>query len=85
MTNIIDFGMDVQEALDSPRAFPGAAGIEVEKGICSETREGLLARGHKVSNAMLPLGGGQAIHVDPVHGGLVGGSDPRKDGAAIGY
>jgi gamma-glutamyltranspeptidase / glutathione hydrolase len=85
MTNIIDFGMDVQEALDSPRAFPGAAGIEVEKGICSDTREGLLARGHKVSNAMLPLGGGQAIHVDPVHGGLVGGSDPRKDGAAIGY
>ena len=85
MTNFIDFGMDVQEALDSPRAFPGAASIEVEKGIDAAVRAGLEARGHTVSNALLPLGGGQAIYLDPVYGGLIGGSDPRKDGAAIGY
>jgi len=81
----IDFGMDVQEALDSPRAFPGAAGIEVEKGISAEVRSGLEARGHDVRNAMLPFGGGQAIYIDRAQGGLVGGSDPRKDGAAVGY
>jgi len=85
MTNWIDFGMDVQEALDSPRAFPGAAGIEVEKGISAEVRSGLEARGHDVRNAMLPFGGGQAIYIDRAQGGLVGGSDPRKDGAAVGY
>ncbi|HBM89211.1 MAG: gamma-glutamyltransferase family protein [Parvibaculaceae bacterium] len=85
MTNFIDFGMDVQEALDSPRAFPGARSIEVEKGIDGAVRAGLEARGHAVSNALLPLGGGQAIYLDPVYGGLIGGSDPRKDGAAIGY
>jgi len=85
LTNWIDYGMDVQEALDSPRAFPGAAGIEVEKGIGSAVREGLLARGHHVSDAFLPFGGGQAIHLDWANGALVGGSDPRKDGAAIGF
>jgi len=85
LTNWIDFGMDVQEALDSPRAFPGAAGIEVEKGISGAVREGLKARGHHVSEAFLPFGGGQAIHLDWKNGALIGGSDPRKDGAAIGY
>ena len=85
MSNWIDFGMDVQEALDSPRAFPGAAGIEVEKGISAAAREGLLARGHQVHNAFLPFGGGQAIVIDWQNGALIGGSDPRKDGAAIGY
>ncbi|MEQ9145808.1 MAG: gamma-glutamyltransferase [Parvibaculaceae bacterium] len=85
MTNWIDFGMDIQEALDSPRAFPGAAGIEVEKGIDASVREGLQARGHTIRNALLPFGGGQAIHIDRKNGALVGGSDPRKDGAAIGY
>ena len=77
--------MDVQEALDSPRAFPGAGGIEAEKGIDEAVRAGLEARGHAVSNALLPLGGGQAIYLDPEYGGLIGGSDPRKDGAATGY
>lgn len=85
VTNVRDFGMDVQEALDSPRAFPGAYGIEVEKGVSPATREGLLARGHRVRDALLPFGGGQAIQLDWVNGGLIGGSDPRKDGAAIGY
>ncbi|MEQ9517876.1 MAG: gamma-glutamyltransferase, partial [Parvibaculum sp.] len=85
LTNIIDFGMDVQEALDSPRVFPGAYGIEVEKGISAEVRAGLIARGHEVQNALLPFGGGQSIHIDWKNGALTGGSDPRKDGAAVGY
>jgi len=75
----------VQEALDSPRAFPGVGGIEVEKGISDAVRSGLGARGHQVKNALLPFGGGQAIYIDRAQGTLVGGSDFRKDGAAIGY
>ncbi len=85
VTNLLDFGMDVQEALDSPRAFPGAYGIEVEKAISPDVRAGLAARGHAVHDALLPFGGGQAIAIDWDGGALIGGSDPRKDGAAIGY
>lgn len=85
MTNLIDYGMDVQEALDSPRMFPGARGLELEKAIPAETAAGLEARGHAVHEALMPFGGGQAIHLDPDTGALTGGSDPRKDGSAIGY
>ena len=84
-SNMLDYGMDVQEALDSPRAFPGAETLEIERGFSSETRAGLEARGHKLNEVFLPHGGGQAIWIDHERGTLVGGSDPRKDGAAIGY
>lgn len=83
--NMLDYGMDVQQALDSPRAFPVGDGIDVEQGISVEAREGLAARGHKLRNAFLPHGGGQAIFIDHERGTLTGGSDPRKDGAAVGY
>jgi gamma-glutamyltranspeptidase / glutathione hydrolase len=47
-------------------------------------REALSARGHKVVPAVLPHGGGQGIWMAE-DGTLIGGSDPRKDGCAIGY
>jgi gamma-glutamyltranspeptidase/glutathione hydrolase len=84
-SNMLDYGMDVQEALDSPRAFPGADTLEIERGFSAETRAGLEARGHKLNEVFLPHGGGQAIWIDHERGTLIGGSDPRKDGAAIGY
>lgn len=84
-TNMLDYGMDVQQALDSPRAFPVGDGIDVEQGISAEAREGLAARGHTLRTALLPHGGGQAIFIDHERGTLIGGSDPRKDGAAVGY
>jgi gamma-glutamyltranspeptidase/glutathione hydrolase len=82
---MLDYGMDVQEALDSPRAFPGAEALDIEKGLSAETRKGLEARGHKLADAFLPHGGGQAIFIDHARGTMMGGSDPRKDGAAVGY
>ncbi|GAK44423.1 gamma-glutamyltransferase [Tepidicaulis marinus] len=85
VTNMLDYGMDVQEALDSPRAFPGAETLDIEKGLSAETRKGLEARGHKLADAFLPHGGGQAIFIDHARGTMMGGSDPRKDGAAVGY
>ncbi|MDX5365313.1 MAG: gamma-glutamyltransferase [Alphaproteobacteria bacterium] len=85
VTNIVDYGMDPQAALDSPRAFPGADTLEIERGISAEARKGLEARGHKLNEVFLPHGGGQAILIDHERGTLVGGSDPRKDGAAVGY
>ena len=85
LTNLIDFGMDVQEALDCPRASYEEGQLIVERGIGAEARRGLADMGHAVVEAGSPLGGGQAIQIDHERGVLIGGSDPRKDGCALGY
>jgi gamma-glutamyltranspeptidase/glutathione hydrolase len=85
VTNIVDFGMDVQAAIDSPRAFYEGPVTLVERGIPAETIAGLKARGHEVLVSPYPMGGGQAIAIDWQRGVLIGGSDPRKDGCAAGY
>ncbi len=85
LTNVFDYGLDVQSALDMPRAFAGDRWIEFEKSFPAETIQGLLAIGHDLRIAPEPLGGGQAILLDHSRGVLSGGSDPRKDGCALGY
>jgi gamma-glutamyltranspeptidase/glutathione hydrolase len=85
VANLIDFGMDVQAALDVPRVFFDGEQTLVERGVPAATVEGLKARGHDIAVRALPLGGGQAIHIDWERGVLIGGSDARKDGCAIGY
>jgi gamma-glutamyltranspeptidase/glutathione hydrolase len=85
MANMLDFGMDPQAALDAPRvmAYPGP--LQVENGVPAASVEGLRARGHAPERAAVPWGGGQAIAIDRERGVLIGGSDPRKDGMALGY
>jgi gamma-glutamyltranspeptidase/glutathione hydrolase len=85
VTNVVDYGLDVQAAIDMPRLFFEGDLTEVEKAIPSATIEGLRARGHTVVPRPSPLGGGQAIQIDWQRGVLIGGSDPRKDGCALGY
>lgn len=85
LTNVFDYGLDVQAALDMPRVFASEAWVELEKTFPAETIHGLLAIGHDVRIASEPLGGGQAILLDHSRGILSGGSDPRKDGCALGY
>jgi gamma-glutamyltranspeptidase/glutathione hydrolase len=85
LTNLLDFGMDPQEALDAPRAFAHAGQLEVERGILEATAARLAGMGHEVVPAAKPLGGGQVIVLDHARGVLLGGSDPRKDGLALGY
>ena len=85
LTNVLEYGMDIQEALDFPRAAPIAGEVEVERGVTSALRDALSALGHRPTEVVRPLGGGQAIMIDRERGILIGGSDPRKDGAAIGY
>jgi gamma-glutamyltranspeptidase/glutathione hydrolase len=77
--------MDLQEAIDCPRAFFVGDGTVVERGVPAATIDGLVSRGHRVMTAPSPWGGGQAIRIDWERGVLIGASDPRKDGAAIGY
>jgi gamma-glutamyltranspeptidase/glutathione hydrolase len=85
VTNIVDYAMDVQAAIDAPRAFFVGEATVVERGLPPASVEGLRARGHQVALAPSPWGGAQAICIDWQRGVLIGGSDPRKDGCALGY
>lgn len=84
VSNRIDFGMDVQSAIDGARSFTSAKGLQVERGYADAVRAALADMGHDVSIPEKPLGGAQAIFIG-ADGVLMGGSDPRKDGAALGY
>jgi gamma-glutamyltranspeptidase/glutathione hydrolase len=85
LTNMFDYGLDVQAALDLPRVMPRMGEVLVERGISPDVRAALAARGHRVVEIEAPHGGGQAIWIDRERGVLIGGSDPRKDGIALGY
>jgi gamma-glutamyltranspeptidase/glutathione hydrolase len=85
LANLIDFGMNIQEAGEAARVTHGNAGLLVESGISAPARAGLTRRGHSVSEAVGAFGGFQGIMIDRAGGTLMGGSDPRKDGLAIGF
>ncbi|KAA2212308.1 gamma-glutamyltransferase [Teichococcus oryzae] len=85
LSNHFEFGMDVQAALDFPRLFPYGGKVQVERGIPSSVVDQLSRMGHECTLIDKPHGGGQAIFIDHERGVLVGGSDPRKDGCALGY
>jgi gamma-glutamyltranspeptidase/glutathione hydrolase len=85
LTNFLEFGLDLQEALDLPRVLPLQGQVEIERGIPGELASGLARLGHELVVADRPLGGGQAIFIDRRRGCLIGASDPRKDGMAAGY
>jgi gamma-glutamyltranspeptidase/glutathione hydrolase len=89
LLNVLEFGANLQEAIEAPR-FRCWAGttIELEGRIPVQVRERLAAMGHDVQ--VLPLysrvvGGGQGAMVHPVSGARMGGADPRRDGYAIGF
>ena len=86
LCNLLDFGLDIQEAVDLARAYPNPEGeVEVEEGIGDPVCLDLANRGHTVIRPEAPIGGGQAIWIDWEKGVLAGGSDPRKDGCALGF
>ncbi len=91
LSNIIDFGMNLQEAGDtarvrhSPSSRPGGT-VAVEPGISDEVIAELRRRGHHVVRAGGGgMGGYQAIMINPETGMLHGGTDVRKDGQVVGY
>ncbi len=85
LSGLLDRGLDVQEALDAPRSFAYGGEVEMEPGFSEDILAGMRARGHRAVRAPLPIGGGQIIWIDHASGTLVAGSDPRKDGSALGY
>ena len=84
LSNLKDFGMDIQTAIDAPRAFSMDGKLSIERGYDPVVGQALADLGHKVEAVVEPLGGAQAIILDE-SGILIGGSDPRKDGCALGY
>ena len=98
LLNMIDFGMNLQEAGDAPRiqhdgsteptgqntAMTDGGEVDLETGFPIETIRALMRKGHSVRFADGPYGGYQAIMVNP-EGGYVGASESRKDGQAAGY
>jgi gamma-glutamyltranspeptidase/glutathione hydrolase len=85
VVNIVDFGMNVQEAGEAPRVRHLDEGLAVESGIAPAVLTSLHERGHVLLDGRGLMGGYQAVMIDSSTGVLMGGSDPRKDGLAIGY
>ncbi|RLJ51892.1 gamma-glutamyltranspeptidase/glutathione hydrolase [Litoreibacter meonggei] len=85
LTNIVDFDMHPQAAIDAPRSFFDAGELRVERGYSDMVRQELSDLGHTVVTPDGPIGGAQAIFIDRANGVLHGASDPRKDGCALGY
>ena len=85
MVNRYVYGMDPQEALEFPRAFHEDGQLGLEQGVPEHVAAGLTALGHKVHRPEEPYGGGQIIAIDRDSNMLCAGSEPRKDGFAVGY
>ncbi len=89
LSNLIDFRMNLQEAVDAPRVrhLKGTE-VYVEDGISEKTVAALAQKGHQIimrAQEVNQVGGGQAIYLDRDQNVLLGASDRRKDGCAIGY
>ena len=97
VTNLIDFGMNLQEAGDAPRIYHEGSSsptgpvmsdggqLYLESGFDYSTVRALMGRGHRIGSARGPYGGYQAILRDPESGVYFGASESRKDGQAAGY
>src|SRR3954447_19597377 len=85
LANLIDFGMNVQEAGEAPRFRHGNTGIALESAFTADARNGLTSRGHRITGGSGLWGGFQGILIDPKTHVLMAGSDPRKDGMAAGW
>ena len=97
VVNMIDFGMNLQEAGDAPRIRHDGSSqptgtemtdggvVNLESGIPYESIRGLMKRGHHIQSSNGGFGGYQAIKWDKKNGTYFGASESRKDGQAAGY
>jgi gamma-glutamyltranspeptidase / glutathione hydrolase len=85
ISNILDLGLDIQSAAEAPRSFAFDGVLSLETTISAAIKDDLAARGHDVRWSEEPIGGCQAIRIDHERGILLGASDHRKDGLALGF
>jgi gamma-glutamyltranspeptidase/glutathione hydrolase len=92
LVNLIERGLNLQQAIDAPRVrYISGRGVMMEEELTASVIDDLVRRGHErvppgpgLTHRAL-MGGGQAIMIDPANGSLLGASDSRKDGLALGY
>jgi gamma-glutamyltranspeptidase/glutathione hydrolase len=97
IVNMVDFGMNLQEAGDAARFYHTGSSeptgtlmttggvLSLESGVPAEVRRDLARMGHRIGEAVGRFGGYQAVMRDPVTGVLSGATESRKDGCAMGY
>jgi len=92
ISNMVDYNMDPQQALDALRFnvdITDTNDINLEEGLDINTINELIKRGHNINilsgSDRMTMGGGQIICRDPETGIISAGSEPRKDGAAVGW
>ncbi|MFB9269185.1 gamma-glutamyltransferase family protein [Bradyrhizobium erythrophlei] len=85
LSNIFDMKMNIQAAAEAPRSFAFDGVLSLETTIAPAIRDDLRARGHDARFSQEPIGGCQAIRIDHARGVLLGASDHRKDGLALGF
>ena len=87
LSKVLDYGLDIQAAMDLPRLFPkpGTDQVEAESTLPLDTRRELERRGFRLVPPSWAIGGAQAIRIDWEKNVLIGASDHRKDGVALGY
>jgi gamma-glutamyltranspeptidase/glutathione hydrolase len=89
ISNLVDFGMDPQQAINALRFMVFEDAVFLEEGLATEVVRELQSRGHRVSVVSgyprVGMGGAQVIQRDRDTGVLWGGSEPRKDGCALGW
>lgn len=85
LSNIFDMGLNIQAASERPRSFCYDGVLSLEPTNSRADADELTKRGHKVGWAEMPLGGCQAIWIDHARGVLLGATEHRKDGMALGF
>ncbi|MDQ1350214.1 MAG: gamma-glutamyltranspeptidase / glutathione hydrolase [Acidobacteriota bacterium] len=97
LLNIVEFGMNIQEAGDAARFYHTGSSepdygtmtdggeLHLESGVVPEVVRTLMGKGHKIVGERGGFGGYQGIWIDNERGVLIGASESRKDGCAIGY
>ena len=85
VANLVDFSMGIQQAGEAARVRHQGATLAIESGVGADVRTTLESRGHILVDGRGAMGGFQGIRFDQATGVMMGGSDPRKDGLAIGW
>lgn len=97
LCNIVDFGMNVQEAGDAPRFHHEGSSeptgeimrdggtLHLESGVPADVVRDLVLKGHRITESFGTFGGYQGIWIDHARGVLIGATESRKDGCALGF
>jgi gamma-glutamyltranspeptidase/glutathione hydrolase len=88
IVNVVDHGMNIQQAVDSPRIHHQWLPDEIvfePYGLSADTQRALAAKGHKLTARPRYMGDSHAIMIEERTGTRLGASDPRLEGAAVGY